>query len=313
MMRANARAKYIARCLELAILLEVSAPKPGNVNAVNDFDETFFAHFLASAVAATPSFETAAKRGILVSRGKIRPADVGVGRLVRKCIKDINTWQHGGNTLLGAVILLFPIAVAAGMTSTINNLETLRKNLKLIVESTTPRDAVHMYEAIETANPSGLGKAPNLDINSPDSINKILHDKISLYKIFEIAKNYDTICSEWVNNYPVTFDLAFPSLANKLQTRDDPNSATVQTFLEVLARVPDTFIARKTGPQKSQEISQKAKQILDLGGTETPLGKKRLNEFDRELRKSSNLLNPGTTADIIAAALALCVLNGYRP
>jgi triphosphoribosyl-dephospho-CoA synthetase len=31
------------------------------------------------------------------------------------------------------------------------------------------------------------------------------------------------------------------------------------------------------------------------------------------LRKESNVLNPGTTADIIAAALALAVLGGYRP
>jgi len=313
MMRANNRAKQIARCLELAILLEASAPKPGNVSVADNFEKTTYTHFLASAVAAAPSFETAAQRGISVSKGKIGLADVGVGRLIKTCIADINAWQGGGNTLLGAVILLSPMAVAAGMTSTIEDLQNLRKNLKLIIESTTPRDAVNMYTAIEIANPGGLGKAPNLDINDPDSVNRILDDKISLYEVFRIAEKYDTICSEWVNNYPITFDLAYPKLANKLQNKDDPNNATVQTFLEVLAKVPDTFIARKTGIEKSKEVSLKAKQILNLGGTETPLGKKSLNEFDRELRKSSNLLNPGTTADIIAAALALCVLNGYRP
>ena len=313
MMRANNRAKQIARCLELAILLEASAPKPGNVSVADNFEKTTYTHFLASAVAAAPSFETAAQRGISVSKGKIGLADVGVGRLIKTCIADINAWQGGGNTLLGAVILLSPMAVAAGMTSTIEDLQNLRKNLKLIIESTTPRDAVNMYTAIEIANPGGLGKAPNLDINDPDSVNRILDDKISLYEVFRIAEKYDTICSEWVNNYPITFDLAYPKLAKKLQNKDDPNNATVQTFLEVLAKVPDTFIARKTGIEKSKEVSLKAKQILNLGGTETPLGKKSLNEFDRELRKSSNLLNPGTTADIIAAALALCVLNGYRP
>jgi triphosphoribosyl-dephospho-CoA synthase len=313
MMRANNRAKQIARCLELAILLEASAPKPGNVSVADNFEKTTYTHFLASAVAAAPSFETAAQRGISVSKGKIGLADVGVGRLIKTCIADINAWQGGGNTLLGAVILLSPMAVAAGMTSTTEDLQSLRKNLKLIIESTTPRDAVNMYAAIEIANPGGLGKAPNLDINDPDSVNRILDDKISLYDVFRIAEKYDTICSEWVNNYPITFDLAYPKLAKKLQNKDDPNNATVQTFLEVLAKVPDTFIARKTGIEKSKEVSLKAKQVLNLGGTETPLGKKSLNEFDRELRKSSNLLNPGTTADIIAAALALCVLNGYRP
>jgi triphosphoribosyl-dephospho-CoA synthase len=91
------------------------------------------------------------------------------------------------------------------------------------------------------------------------------------------------------------------------------NGAVVQTFLEVLAKVPDTFIARKTSIEKSREISLKAEHILNLGGAETLLGRKRLKEFDSELRKSSNLLNPGTTADIISAALGLYVLSGYRP
>jgi triphosphoribosyl-dephospho-CoA synthase len=56
-----------------------------------------------------------------------------------------------------------------------------------------------------------------------------------------------------------------------------------------------------------------AREIVELGGAETPAGRKKLREFDHELRQSGNLLNPGTTADLIAAALAVCVLDGYRP
>jgi len=313
--REDNRAKHIARCLELALLLEASAHKPGNVSVVTNFENTFYDHFLASAVAATSSFEAAAEHGISVSEGKIGAADVEVGQLIKRCIADINAWQHGGNTLLGAVILLSPIAVAAGMISAAGDFDVqcLRRNLKLVVESTTPRDAVNVYAAIEIAKPSGLGKAPALDINNPESVNRILHEKISLYKVFEIAEKYDTICFEWVNNYPITFDLAYPSLAKRLQNEGDPSEAIVQTFLEVLAKVPDTFIARKTGIERSREISLKARQILNLGGIVTSAGKKSLSKFDQELRKSSNLLNPGTTADVLAAALALCVLNGYRP
>ena len=314
-MRTGSKTRHIGRCLELAILLEVSAHKPGNVSVVTNFEKTFYDHFLASAVAVGSSFEIAAQKGIFVSQAKIDLTDVGVGQLVKRGVSDINAWQHGGNTLLGAVILLSPIAVAAGMVSAMGDfdIQCLRKNLKRIVESTTPRDAVNMYAAIEMANPSGLGKAPALDINDPASLKKILHDNISLYDVFKIAEQYDTICSEWIHNYPITFDLAYPSLAKQLQDKSDPSDAIVQTFLEVLAKVPDTFIARKTGIDKSREISLRARQILDFGGIETPVGKESLSEFDRELRESSNLLNPGTTADILAAALALCVLNGYRP
>jgi triphosphoribosyl-dephospho-CoA synthase len=308
-------ANHISKCLELAILLEVSAHKPGNVSVVTNFDNTRYEHFLASAVAAGSSLEYAAKKGIAVHEGKICPSDVGVGQIIKNCVADIDSWQHGGNTLLGAVILLVPIGVAAGMTPAEESLAAsdLRKNVRIVVESTTPDDAVKIYEAMKVAKPSGLGKAPELDVNDPTSTKRILEEKVTLFQVFQIAEKYDTICSEWVHGYPVTFDIAYPFLAKRIADGDDPSQAILHTFLEVLSRCPDTFIARKTSVQKAKEVSSEAKEILNLGGLETALGKQRLIEFDARLRKSSNLLNPGTTADIVAAALAISVLSGYRP
>ncbi len=309
------KAKKISQCLELAILLEASAHKPGNVNVVTDFESTRYEHFLASAVAVTPSLEFGARRGIAVSEGKTDVADVGIGKIIKNCVTEIASWQHGGNTLLGTVILLSPMSVAAGMTmkDDVFTASDLRRNLKLVTESTTPIDAFDLYEAIEVANPSGLGKAPDLDVNDPASKNRILQEKVSMYEVFKIAEPYDTICSEYVNNYRVTFDIAYPSLSKHLNHTADPSSATIQTFLEVLAKVPDTFIARKTNIQKAREVSLRAREVVELGGVETAAGKKALDRLDEELRKQSNLLNPGTTADIIAAALAVKVLAGYRP
>ena len=314
-MSRSDKAKSIARCLQLAILLEASAHKPGNVNVVTDFEKTRYEHFLASAVAVTPSLESGARRGIAVSEGKIDVAEVGVGKIIKYCVVDIAAWQHGGNTLLGTIILFSPIAVAAGMSSRNECLDPseLRGNLKLVTSSTTPRDAVDVYDAIEIASPSGLGKAPDLDVKDPESKKRILEKKVSLYEVFKIAEPYDTICSEYVNNYHVTFDLAYPFLSKHLDQTLDPSSATIQAFLEVLAKVPDTFIARKTNIQKAREVSLRTKEVVELGGVETSAGKKALNKLDKELRKQSNLLNPGTTADIIAAALAVKVLAGYRP
>jgi triphosphoribosyl-dephospho-CoA synthase len=295
----------------------VGADKPGNVNLVVGFEGTRYEHFLASVVAAAPYFELAAKRGIAVYQRKLRINDVGLGRIIKDCIADINAWQGGGNTLLGTVILLSPIAVAAGMTKTkeehVFEIPKLRTNLKHVVESTTPEDAVNTYEAIRIANPSGLGKAPELDINDPNSKKRILEEKISLYQIFKIAEKYDMVCSEWVNNYPITFDVAYPFLLETLKKTKGLNVAIVHTFLKVLAEYPDTFIARKVGIEKAREISSRAKEILKFGALENSEGMQALREFDRELRESDSLLNPGTTADIIAAALALCVLGGYRP
>jgi triphosphoribosyl-dephospho-CoA synthase len=301
----------------LAILFEVSADKPGNVNLTTGFEGTRYEHFLASAVAATPWFELAAERGIAVSKGEISVSSVRIGQIIRNCVWDINAWQHGGNTLLGTVILLSPIAVAAGMTSTLKEnvfeIQQLRENMKCITESTSAADAVDVYEAIKIAKPSGLGEAPELDVNNSDSINRIVKENITLYQVFKIASAYDRVCSEWISNYPITLEFAYPYLMKQISESKDLNKAIIHTFLKVLAEYPDTFIARKIGIEKAKEVSAKANKILELGGLETSIGKKRLHEFDLELRKSSNDLNPGTTADIVAAALALCILSGYRP
>ena len=310
------KAKHISRCLELAMLLEVSAAKPGNVNLTAGFEGTRVEHFLASAVAAEFWFEEAARRGIAVHDKKLGVSAVGMGRIIKECTADINAWQKGGNTLLGTVMLFVPIAVAAGMTPTEENFgfdfHRLRENLRLAVESTTAEDAVHLYEAIDVAKPSGLGGAPDLDVTDPASKTRILKENVSLYEVFKIATGYDDVCSEWVNNYPITFDLAYPYLTAQLK-RGDLNTAVVHTFLKVLSEHPDTFIARKVGVEKARRVSLDAKKVLELGGLATAEGRKSLREFDRKLRESGNRLNPGTTADITAAALALCTLSGYRP
>ena len=65
--------------------------------------------------------------------------------------------------------------------------------------------------------------------------------------------------------------------------------------------------------EKAREVSLEAKKVLEFGGLETEAGRKGVSELDRRLRASGNALNPGTTADLTAASLALCTLSGYRP
>lgn len=313
--RGHDKAKYISQCLELAVLLEASADKPGNVNRTAGFQGTRYEHFLASAVALSSPLEGAAKLGDAVSKKEIKTSEVGVGTIIKDCTVNVNAWQKGGNTLLGTSILLSPIAVAAGMAPFKEcrfEIPELRRNVKLVVESTTPEDAVNVYEAIRTARPGGLGSSSELDVNDPNSIKRILEEKISLYQVFKIAEKYDMICSEWVNNYRVTFDVAYTSLREHLGKSENLNRAIVYTFLKVLAQYPDTLIARKASVEKAREVSSMASEILRTG-VETESGRMDLSRFDMGLRRSSNLLNPGTTADIIAAALALNVLGGYRP
>jgi triphosphoribosyl-dephospho-CoA synthase len=306
----------ISGCLQLAILLEVSAyPKPGNIHRTTNFQETRYEHFLASAVAVRPHFKFAAEQGFRVSIGGIEPDEVGIGPTIKNAVMSVSDWQNGGNTLLGSIMLLSPIAVATGMTLAkgVFSLNKLREGIELVAESSTPADAVALYEAIGIAKPGGLSRAPQLDVTDPASRKRILEDNVTLFDVFQIASEYDSIASEWVNNYSVTFDLGYPYLTQQLHETKDINTATVHTFLKILSEVPDTLIARKLGRTTAIEVSEEAKQVLQVGGLTTPSGRERLRQLDQKLRDRAHRLNPGTTADITAAVLAINILNGYRP
>jgi len=297
-------------------MLEVSAQKPGNVSFTANFEKTRVEHFLASSVAAGPIFQEAAYLGTSVAEKRLEVGKVGLGELIKDCTADINAWQKGGNTILGTVMLFIPIAVAAGITPMkegyVLDFSNLRKNIDLVVKSTTAWDSVHLYEAVDIANPSGLGDAPDLDVTNPASKERLLKENVALFEVFKIASAYDDICYEWVNNYTISFDLAYPYLIKQLES-ESLNTAVVHTFLKILSERPDTFIARKVGKEKALEVSSDAKKVLELGGLETVKGKKSIMELDKKLRSKGNSCNPGTTADLTAATLALCTLSGYRP
>ena len=308
------KADHISRCLELAILLEVSAyPKPGNVHRTADFPETRYEHFLASAVAVAPSFRKAAEQGTKVSEEKITPSAVGIGKIIKDAVDRMRWSQSGGNTLLGAIILLVPIAAAAGMISNSFSLSKLRGNIKVVVESTTPEDAVAVYDAIALLKPGGLNKVKKLDVTDPESKTRILDEGVTLFDTFKLASSYDSVASEWVHNYPITFDLGYPYFVKQLEDTGDINTATVHAFLKILAEVPDTFITRKVGQAKAESISAEAAQVLKEGGLATLLGRNLLHKLDGKLRDPENNLSPGTTADITEAVLAINNLNGYKP
>jgi len=286
-------AEHVSKCLQLAVLLEVSAyPKPGNVHRTADFKETIYEHFLASAVALAPSFRSAAQKGVLMAQGKLNLDELEIGKIIKDAVEQVKAWQSGGNTLLGTIILLTPIAVAAGkaLIEESFSISRLRKNVKLVARSTTPIDAVKVYEAISIVEPGGLGKAPKLDVADPASKQKILRDNVTLFDVFEISSSWDSISSEWVNNYSITFGLGYPYFV-----------------------VPDTLVARKMGSARAKEISIQAKKVLEAGALTTQKGREKLFQFDNKLRDAMHQLNPGTTADLTAAVLAVSVLDGYKP
>jgi triphosphoribosyl-dephospho-CoA synthase len=306
----------IAAALELALLLEVSAyPKPGNVHRTRDFENTRFEHFLASSAALVPHFRLAALRGSRIAAGSIHSGELMIGERIGRAVESCSEWQRGGNTSLGAILLLIPISYAAGMVPSRKALKAqeIRKNLRIVARGTNKVDAVNAYRAILHASPGGMGKVPELDINDKDSLTRIRKQNISLFDIFRMSSGYDTISSEWVRGFPVTFEVGLPFLVRELHATRDINTSVVDTYLRILSQVPDTLVARKLGIGRAREVSLMAKRVLKVGGMKTSRGRKEAGRMDKSLQRIDHRCNPGTTADLTASTLSILLLSGYRP
>jgi triphosphoribosyl-dephospho-CoA synthase len=124
-----------------------------------------------------------------------------------------------------------------------------------------------------------------------------------------MAMDRDSIAREYVTTFEITLTVGAPALERFITDSGNPEASIVQTFLTLLAQVPDSLIARKCGARAARGVSGRAAEILAAGGVFTQEGRRTLARFDRALRRNENRLNPGTTADLTAAALFALMLN----
>ena len=90
------RSLSVGRIATLACVLEVTAPKPGNVHRGADFEDVTFSDFLISAIAIGEVFD--------------RP-HLSVGQTVLQAVQQTAALV-GSNTNLGIVLLLSPLVAA---------------------------------------------------------------------------------------------------------------------------------------------------------------------------------------------------------
>jgi triphosphoribosyl-dephospho-CoA synthase len=316
-MRGDEIGDYVSRCASLAALMEVSAyPKPGNVHRTRDLPGTHFEHFLAGGVAIGPDMRELALKGRDAFSGALGWDQINVGRSVLNAVVDSLEWQRGGNVNLGIVLLFAPIAAAAGATlheSASIDVMDLRDNVEKVVGSAVSDDMVDIYKAINIAmSHETLGNVKELDITDEDSRERIKDERISPLEVFKKCAERDAICREWVTGFQMTFEVGYPKLKSSLN-KGSVNDAVINTFMYILSKYPDSLITRKSSAAQAAEVSQQAKTILEAGGASTDKGRTLLWTLDEELHEAKGVLNPGTTADLTAAAIFISLLEGWRP
>jgi triphosphoribosyl-dephospho-CoA synthase len=271
-------AAVVAAAAQLACLLEVRAPKPGNVSPDAAFRDATYEDFLASAVAIGPALAAAGERPL--------------GATIRAAVEATARWVPS-NTNLGLVLLLAPLARAARRPGG----DLLRARL-----AATLAETEDTYAAIRLAAPGGLGRADEQDVSHPPTA--------SLRAVMALAADRDAVAREYASDFETTFALGAPVLdrarAEGLSWRD----AVVEVYLTLLAAAPDTHIARKLGGDAATSVQRRARATLDAGGVRTAAGREAVAALDRALRDEANTLNPGATADLTGAAIYVVLLEG---
>ena len=274
----------VAAAAETACLLEAHAPKPGNVSPGRERPGLTYRDFVVSAEILGQAF----RRGA----GRWR-----VGRLVHETIAASRA-QVGTNTHLGIVLLLAPLAKAALHRAPGN----LRLRLRRVLAGLDRDDARRAYAAIRLARPGGLGRAPREDVRRAPTV--------TLLEAMRLAAERDAVAREYATGYEAAFTLGAPAIDRARRRGARLEQAIVVAYLELLAARPDTLVERRHGRSAARRVSREAAKALEAGGPLRPEGRALLERLDRRLRGAKPPINPGATADVVAASLFVWLLSG---
>ena len=266
---------------ELALLLEVAGtPKPGNVDRHREYPDLRFEQFLAGAVGARQGFELAADGERL-------------GRAFLTAIEGMSD-QRAGNTQFGAVLLTTPLVVAAGEG------DLSPESASAVVRETTVEDAADFYRAFEHVDVA-VDDPPEdmeaLDVRRGAEAVPTLEERgLSLEDIMERSAEGDGVAREWVGGFERSFDAAEAIADGEGPVTD----RAADVFLDLLAEEVDTFVAIQHDRETAERATERARAA-------------RAGEVDPEDLAEQFVaegINPGTTADTVAAGLFIALERG---
>ena len=266
---------------QLALLLEVTGtPKPGNVDRRRDYPDLRFEHFMAGAVGA---------------QAGLRKAQAGnpLGESFERAVAGMAD-QRGGNTQFGALLLLVPLVRAA------REGEVTPESVSAVVKATTVEDACEFYRAfehVEVAVEDPPERMEALDVHrGADAIPAIEERELALFDVLAASVERDGVAREWVSRFSRSFEAA-----ERIESADGPiPDRAARAFLELLAGEPDTFVATTHNEATAHEVTEAARAALRGDADPETLA----DEF------VDGGVNPGTTADLVAAGLFIALDRG---
>jgi len=302
--------RSLAELLETACRMEVMSPKPGNVAPGKNFADASTEDFLKSARAISPILAAGSPRfesDCLHPRGFLRSAQSSLGHpvhqsdsnsvlgdVILKAVQATRTVvQH--NTNLGIILLLAPLAM-------VPREQSLSQGIAAVLSSTTVNDSRLVYEAIRIAQPAGLGRTEEQDLYHEPTVD--------LVECMRLAADRDMVAAQYANGFEQVLHCGQDWLQEAAETSlPQPQQITLLS-VRLLAAFGDSLVARKCGQQMSDEVRDKAQNLLNSGWLAREESSRKYAEFDSFLRADGNRRNPGTTADLVTAILFAALRDG---
>ncbi len=264
----------------VAGLLEATARKPGNVHPGASFSDLAYADLSSAAVAIAEPLTHAGEQPL----GETIEAAVTAARAASR-----------SNANLGIVLAIAPLAAADG-----SGHRPTPEAVRSVLSRCTAADAAAIYRAIRAAGAGGLGRRQRHDINGPPPASILT----AMREAAE-AEPRDSIAALWADGYEPLWAGPVADLVRLDAAGCGWEETIVRAAVCQLARQPDSLIARRRGSAAAAAVSRQAARLVPLSG---PAWADGVAAFDRSLRQPPRR-NPGTTADLIAAAIYVLLRN----
>jgi triphosphoribosyl-dephospho-CoA synthase len=211
-----------------------------------------------------------------------RTPELGVGPAILEAIRATRRFVTT-NTNLGIVLLLAPLAATPRE-------QPIRDGIDPVLSGLTVADSRAAFEAIRLANPGGLGEAPEQDVRGKPTL--------PLQQAMALAADRDLIARQYANGFREVFEIGVPELQS-----GPVEQALIRCQLRLMSVCIDSHIARKCGLAAAEEVRRRAATVEVSDA-------KAIARFDSWLRHDGHRLNPGSTADLVAACLFIALREG---
>ncbi len=266
--------------VQFAIETECSARKAGNVHPQASFENLNHRHFVVAAKAI----------GERIDHCIGQP----VGQIVLHSVRAMMD-AVGTNTSLGTILLMAPLAAATHRSFEKNHKnESLHDYLNETLSTLTQDDSRDIYEAIRIAKPGGLGDSQSMDVRELAPKNVL--------DAMRLASAWDDIALQYVSDFALVFEIW-----RRIKIKQAIGLAKLDAIrcvqMEVLSERVDSLITRKQGLVFAKQVQSLAGEVLSSGPYGSEEYEASWQSIDAYMRDAEHRGNPGTIADLIAAAL----------